>query len=121
MQNEAIGNLMDKTMSDLKRMLDGDAVIGREILSPDGSLVIPVSKVSLGMVSGGGEYGAQRLNGDFSGAGAGGAGASITPVGFLILGKFTHSFVKIDGKEEDEKWVNVMQTIAKFFSKKKQS
>ncbi len=121
MRNEAIGNLMDKTMDDLKRMVDGDAVIGREIISPDGNVVIPVSKVSLGMVSGGGEYGMQRLNGDFTGAGAGGAGATITPIGFLILGKFTHSFVKIDGKEEDEKWVNVMQTVAKFFSKKKQS
>ena len=121
MQNEAIGNMMDKTLSDLKQMVDGDAVIGREILAPDGSLIIPVSKVSLGMVSGGGEYGLQRLNGDFTGAGAGGAGATITPIGFLLLGKLTHSFIKIDGKEEDEKWVNVMQTVAKFFSKKKHS
>ena len=119
MQNEAIGNLMDKTISDLKRVVDGDAVIGREIVAPDGTLVIPVSKVSLGMVSGGGEYGLQRLNGDFSGAGAGGAGATITPIGFLVLGKLTHSFIKVDGKEEDEKWVNIMQTVTKFFSKKK--
>ncbi len=112
---------MDKTISDLKRIVDGDAVIGREIVAPDGSLVIPISKVGVGMVSGGGEYGVQRLNGDFSGAGAGGAGATITPIGFLVLGKFAHSFVKIDGKEEDEKWVNVMQTIAGFFLKKKKS
>ena len=119
MQNEALGNLMAKTISDLKRVVDGDAVIGREIVAPDGTLVIPVSKVSLGMVSGGGEYGLQRLNGDFSGAGAGGAGATITPIGFLVLGKLTHSFIKVDGKEEDEKWVNIMQTVTKFFSKKK--
>lgn len=119
MQNEAIGNLMNKTMSDLKTMVDGDAVIGKEILAPDGTLVIPISKVSLGMVSGGGEYGVQRLNGDFSGAGAGGAGATVTPIGFLLLGKFTHSFIKIDGKEEDEKWVNIMQSIAKLFFKRK--
>ena len=116
-----IGNLMNRTMDDLKRMVDGDAVIGKEILCPDGTLVIPVSKVSLGMVSGGGEYGIQRLNGDFTGAGAGGAGATITPIGFLLLGKLTHSFVKIDGKEEDEKWVNIMHAISHLFSKKKKS
>ena len=29
--------------------------------------------------------------------------------------------VKIDGKEEDEKWLNVLQTVAKLFLKKKQS
>ena len=106
---------MDKTISDLKRIVDGDAVIGREIVAPDGSLVIPISKIGVGMVSCGGEYGVQRLNGDFTGAGAGGAGATITPIGFLVLGKFTHSFVKIDGKEEDEKWVNVIQSIVGFF------
>ena len=119
MQNEAIGNLMDKTMGDLKRMVDGETVVGREILAPDGTVVIPVSKVSFGMVSGGGEYGIQRLNGDFSGAGAGGAGATITPIGFLLLGKFKNSFIKIDGKEEDEKWVNILQSVARFFTKKK--
>ena len=59
------------------------------------------------------------LNGDFTGAGAGGAGATITPIGFLVLGKISHSFIKVDGKEEDEKWVNVMQTVARFFSKRK--
>lgn len=110
---------MEKTLSDLRQMIDGDAVIGREILAPDGTLVIPISKVSLGMVSGGGEYGLQRLNGDFTGAGAGGAGATITPIGFLVLSKLSHSFIKVDGKEEDEKWVNVMQTVARFFSKRK--
>ena len=119
MQNEAIGNLMDRTLSDLKGIVDGDAVIGREIVAPDGTLVIPVSKVSLGMVSGGGEYGLQRLNGDFTGAGAGGAGATITTMGFLLLGKFSHSFIKIDGKEEDEKWVNIMQAIGRLFLKRK--
>ncbi len=110
---------MEKTISDLRQMIDADAVIGREILAPDGTLVIPISKVSLGMVTGGGEYGLQRMNGDFTGAGAGGAGATITPIGFLVLGKLTHSFIKADGKEEDEKWVNVMQTVARFFSKRK--
>ena len=113
--------IMDKTLDDLRRLADGETVVGKEILAPDGTLVIPISKISLGMVSGGGEYGVQKLSGDFTGAGAGGAGATITPLGFLLLGKFTHSFIKIDGKEEDEKWLNVVQTIAKIFSKKKQS
>ena len=121
MKGEALGNMMDKTISDLKGIVDGETVLGKEIYAPDGTVVIPVSKVSLGMVTGGGEYGLQKLNGDFTGAGAGGAGASITPIGFLLLGKFTHSFIKIDGKEEDEKWLNVLQTVAKIFSKKKQS
>ena len=38
MQNEAIGNLMDKTLSDLRQMLDGETVVGREIIAPDGTI-----------------------------------------------------------------------------------
>ena len=121
MQSETIGNIMDKTLSDLRELADGESVIGKEIIAPDGTLVIPISKISIGMVSGGGEYGIQKLSGDFTGAGAGGAGATITPLGFLLLGKFTHSFVKIDGKEEDEKWLNLLQTVAKIFSRKRSS
>lgn len=121
MKGESIENMMDKTLFDLKEVVGGETVLGKEIYAPDGTMVIPVSRVSLGMVTGGGEYGLQKLNGDFSGAGAGGAGATITPIGFLLLGKFTHSFIKIDGKEEDEKWLNVLQTVAKIFTKKKQS
>ena len=121
MKSEALGNMMDKTLSDLKGIVDGETVLGKEIFAPDGTVVIPVSKVSLAMVTGGGEYGLQKLNGDFTGAGAGGAGATITPIGFLLLGKFKHSFIKIDGKEEDEKWLNVLQTVASIFKKKLQS
>lgn len=119
MQSEAIGNIMDKTLEDLRGMVDGETVVGREIIAPDGTVVIPVSKISLGMVSGGGEYGMQKLNGDFTGAGVGGAGATITPIGFLLLGRLSHSFIKVDGKEADEKWLNVLQTVAKVFTKRK--
>ncbi|HCU55772.1 MAG TPA: hypothetical protein DIC18_00375, partial [Clostridiales bacterium] len=106
---------MDKTLENLKQMADGETVVGREIIAPDGTMVIPISKLSVGMVSGGGEYGLQRINGEFTGAGAGGAGATVTPLGFLLLGKFSHSFIRVDGKEEDDKWMNVLQTVAKVF------
>lgn len=121
MKNDALGNMMEQTMSDLKGVVDGETVLGKEIYAPDGTTVIPVSKVSFGLVTGGGEYGIQRLSGDFSGIGAGGAGATITPIGFLLLGKSSHSFIKIDGKEEDEKWINVLQSIAHIFTKKNHS
>ena len=119
MQSETIENRMDKTLDDLRHMVDGETVVGREILAPDGTVVIPISKITLGMVSGGGEYGLQRLNGDFTGAGAGGAGATITPLGFLLLGRSGHSFIKIDGKEADEKWINIVQSVPKIFTRRK--
>ena len=121
MEREAIGNIMNKTLEDLRKLADGETVVGREIIAPDGTVVIPISKITIGMVSGGGEYGIQRLNGDFTGAGVGGAGASVTPLGFLLLGKFRHTFIRIDDKEEEAKWLGIVQSVSKLLSKRKPS
>ena len=119
MQNEVIGNIMDKTLDNIRTLVDGDVVIGKEILAPDGSKVLPVSKVTVGMVSGGGEYGLQTLNGEFSGAGAGGAGVSVTPIGFLVMGKLSQKFISTDSKEGDSKWLGIMESVSKLISKRK--
>lgn len=121
MQNDVIGKIMEKTLDNIRNLVDGDTVIGKTIYAPDGTMVLPVSKVTVGMVSGGGEYGMQKVNGDFSGAGAGGAGVSVTPLGFLLLGKYSHSFVKVESQEGENKWLGVAQSVAKLFSKKKDS
>ena len=121
MQNEVIGKILDKTLDNIRNLMDGDIVVGKELYAPDGSLVIPVSKVSLGMVSGGGEYGIQSFTGDHPGAGAGGAGLTVTPMGFLVLGKLTQRFVSIENKEETSKWIGIVESVSKIFSKKKSS
>lgn len=48
-----IGNLMNTTMEKIKEMIDVNTIIGDPITSPDGTLIIPVSKVSYGFASGG--------------------------------------------------------------------
>ena len=48
-----IGSLMDTTMEKIKEMIDVNAIIGEPITSPDGTLIIPVSKVSYGFAAGG--------------------------------------------------------------------
>ena len=41
-----IGSLMDTTMEKIKEMIDVNTIIGEPITSPDGTLIIPVSKVA---------------------------------------------------------------------------
>ena len=48
-----IGSLMDTTMEKIKEMIDVNTIIGEPITSPDGTLIIPVSKVSYGFAAGG--------------------------------------------------------------------
>ena len=58
MEKQPIENLMSTTMENIRDMVDVNTVIGDPVQTPDGSTVIPVSRVSFGFVSGGAEYGA---------------------------------------------------------------
>ena len=76
-----LNDLMDTAMGKIREMVDSNAIVGEPITTPDGVTVIPISRVSFGFGSGGGDYGAAKAN--FGG----GAGASvrIDPVAFLIV------------------------------------
>ena len=92
MDKHPIENLMTTTMDSIRDMVDVNTVVGEPIQAPDGSTVIPISRVSFGFVAGGGEYGEsqpRQKRSDTTDADipfAGGAGASVTvqPLGFLV-------------------------------------
>lgn len=87
-----IEGIMGATMERMRDMVDVDTVIGEPITTCDGSTVIPISSVSFGFVSGGGEYRAnppksQQDDGQLPFAGGAGAGVTIRPMGFLVQGR----------------------------------
>ena len=84
-----IGNLMQTTLENIKDMVDVNTVIGEPIAAGNGATIIPISKVSFGFVAGGGEYDAahQTLPDHLPFAGGSGAGVSVQPVGFLVVGE----------------------------------
>lgn len=87
-----IEGIMGATMDRMRDMVDVDTVIGEPITTCDGSTVIPISTVSFGFVSGGGEYRAnppkaQAEDGRMPFAGGTGAGVTIRPMGFLVQGR----------------------------------
>ena len=83
MENQDITNVMNATMGKIKELDDTNTVIGKPITTPDGIVLIPLSKVSFGFASGGTEFAATK---DRPGLGAGsGAGVKVEPMGFLII------------------------------------
>jgi sporulation protein YtfJ len=85
-----IENIMQITMSEIKQMVDVNTIVGDAIVTPDGSTILPVSKVSFGFVTGGSEYGdkkeqvvSENIKPPFGGGG--GAGITIYPIAFLII------------------------------------
>ena len=82
-EGHPINNLMDVTLQRIHEMADGNSVIGNPIHAADGTVVLPVSKVSYGFATGGSDVGAKAAR-DMFGGGSG-AGVSVTPVAFLVI------------------------------------
>ena len=83
-RNTKLENVMETSLKNVKSMLDANTVIGDPITTPDGTVVIPVSKVSVGFVSGGSDF-ASKTNPKLCFGGGSGAGVTINPVSFLII------------------------------------
>ena len=77
-----LGELTESNMKNLQALIDSNSVIGREIVTPDGTVILPVSKVSFGFGSGGGDLPSSLK--ELFGGGTGG-GVTITPMAFLIV------------------------------------
>ncbi len=78
-----IQGLMDVTLEKIKTMVDANTVVGDPITTADGTLVLPISKISYGFASGGSDFPSKTTQQLFGGGG--GAGVTITPVAFLII------------------------------------
>lgn len=92
MEKYPIDSLMTTTMENIRDMVDVNTVVGDAVQTPDGSTVIPISRVSFGFVSGGAEYGLKSGHAmrevkpeALPFGGGAGAGVSVTPMGFLVL------------------------------------
>ncbi|MCR4398245.1 MAG: GerW family sporulation protein [Firmicutes bacterium] len=93
-------------MESIKDMVDVNTVVGEPVESPDGSVIVPVSRVTFGFTAGGGEYGSAgaapdaRTGGNGAArpfAGGSGAGVSVQPVGFLVVGQGTVRMLPVTG------------------------
>ena len=86
-----IGELMQTAMTSIKDMVDVNTVIGDPVEASGGATIIPISKVSFGYVTAGGDLSTQEKARrsvdpvDFPFAGGSGAGVSVQPVGFLVV------------------------------------
>lgn len=90
MEPHPIQELMKTAMESIREMVDVNTIVGDAVQTVDGTVIIPVSKVTFGFAAGGGDCGkGENRNQDakFPFAGGSGAGVSINPVAFLVVGR----------------------------------
>jgi len=123
-----IEGLMSTAMQSIKDMVDVNTIVGDAVQAPDGTVIIPISKVSFGFAAGGGEYSASSLEGrqeededekgskggKFPFAGGSGAGVSINPVAFMVVGQDQIKLLPVNMNSSMEK---ILDMIPDFFEK----
>ena len=104
MEHHPIESLMKTAMENLKEMVDVNKIVGDAVETPDGSVIIPISRVSFGFAAGGTEF--DQPNGDGKGrnnseaelpfGGGSGGGVSVQPVAFLVAGQGQVRLLPVD-------------------------
>lgn len=107
MSDHPIQGLMQTAMENIKGMVDVNTIVGDPVQTPDGSIILPISKVGFGFAAGGSDY---RVEDSHSASGSQGAvkmlpfgggsggGVSIRPIAFLVVGKDGVNIVPLDNQ-----------------------
>jgi sporulation protein YtfJ len=107
MSDHPIQGLMTTAMESLKEMIDVNTIIGDPVETPDGSVILTVSKVGFGFAAGGSEFKIEGSQGQGQDKGQGqspslpfgggsGGGVSITPIAFLIVNSHGVKMLHLD-------------------------
>ena len=97
-KNQKINALINSSLEKLDSLADVNTIIGKPIITASGFQLIPFSKVTLGTLSGGGEYGDVKIVKEtdaFPFAGGSGAVVSMKPMGFVVDDGKTCRILKI--------------------------
>jgi len=122
MSEHPIQGLMGTSMEKIREMVDVNTIIGDPITCPDGTVIIPVSKVGFGFAAGGSDWPSKQPKDLFGGAS--GAGVSIQPLAFLIVSNGDVRILQIANNDDAANHMiglvpDVIQSIGDLFKKEK--
>lgn len=83
--SDKLEGMMDSSIEKIKEVINADTIIGKAITTSDGTVVIPVSKVSYGYASGGSDFALSKHPDKDLFGGGNGIGVNIVPVAFLVI------------------------------------
>lgn len=131
MAEHPIEEIMKTTMENIKEMIDVNTIVGDAVETADGTVIIPISKVSFGFVAGGGEYKnnmqdknantMQQEANKLPFAGGSGAGISLNPIAFLVVGQEKIKLLPVNFTTPIDRVVELIpQLVEEIRGKKKQ-
>ncbi|MBR1926022.1 MAG: hypothetical protein IJ837_04160 [Clostridia bacterium] len=97
MEQSSLCDLIKNGFKNLVPQFDTNNVVGDEITLEDGTKVLPLIKISVGYVSGGGEY-AKTHNKSYPFAGGTSSGCVAEPIGFFVVSKLEQKFIPLNSE-----------------------
>ena len=84
-----ITDLIKESLGGIREFMDANTVTGTPIETPSGTIIIPISKISMGFAAGGNDYANKDSAPNHNNfGGGGGTGVSINPIGFLVVDSY---------------------------------
>ena len=138
MGNHPIESLMKTAMESIQQSVDVNTIVGDAVESPDGSVIIPISRVSCGFAAGGSEFTPPEDNKENANTGGtpgqdpalpfgggAGAGVSVQPVAFLVVGNGTIRLLPVDSNVVIDRLIDtvpdLLDKITGMFQKKRKA
>lgn len=118
MGEHPIEGLMKTAMESIKDMVDVNTVVGDAVETSDGNVIIPISRVTAGFAAGGSDFEGAGDNkekseeeGGFPFGGGSGAGVSVHPMGFLVVGQGQVRLIPVDGNVTVDRLIDMAPTV----------
>ncbi len=109
-QESNIDNVIEKTFNHIKDIVDANTVVGKIIDLGNKLFIIPVSKISVGLISGGGTMPKGSKNNITAGSGT---GFNIIPIGFITISNFEFKFLPVNSADNMSK--NILDLAFKLY------
>lgn len=126
MDEHPIENLMQTAMDSIQKMINVNTVIGDPVETPNGSVIIPVSRVSCGFAAGGSEFSSpdgeenedkkKENTSKMPFGGGSGGGVSVKPVGFLVVSQDHVRLLPVEGNVIADRLIDEMPNLMDKFS-----
>ena len=108
-KKDNIDKIIENTFNHLKDIVDANTVVGNIIDIGNKMYLIPVSKISVGLISGGGVMPNSKNN---INAGSG-TGFNITPIGFITVSNLNFNFLPVNTVSDMSK--GIMDAVMKIY------
>ncbi len=110
-----LSEILDDAMKNLKTLVDINTVVGTPIIGKDGTTIIPVSKIYVGIIAGGGELdNNNKLAYNYPFAGGTGAGFTVNPIGFLVIKNGETTFINTELNKSSDKLIEMANRTLKI-------